>query len=838
MEDDFADFMTKLSDNAKVSLQHAGIIAHNQGSVYVGTEHMLLGILAQGSSVGAKILADAGVTLDKAESVLNLTPKSLVIDIGMKGLSEAARLTLKMSWEIAKEFDQDFLGTEHMVYSMLKQKNARATVILRDMDVDVKDVSDRLEDYFGREVSTLHEAIETSRKPQSRRERGILYAFGIDMTEKAREGKLDAVIGRDTQIERMVTILNRRTKNNPVLIGEPGVGKTAIVEGLAQRIVHEDVPEYLLGKRIFQLDLSAMIAGTKFRGEFEERLTKVVAQLEQENDIIVFIDELHLLMGAGAAEGSLDAANMLKPTLARGQIRMIGATTVDEYRKYIEKDAAFERRLQSILVPEPSVNDTLSIMKGLRKYYEKHHNVSISDEIVERTVFLADRYVSERYMPDKAIDVLDEAASLVRVKSGRRPSKVRDYTSQLTELEKKCDEAVADEEYEKAALYKTRISHLSDLVEKAKKEAAKRSLLPLTDNAVAQAVSNISGVPVSKLRQSEISILRNLEKHLGKYIIGQEEAVTRVAQAVRRSRSGVASSKRPIGSFVFMGPTGVGKTELARVLAREVFGSDDALIKIDMSEFREGHSASKLLGAPAGYIGYDDGGNLTDRVRRRPYSVVLFDEIEKAHTDIFNMLLQLLEDGVITDGQGRTVSFRNTIIILTSNLGSDKMVKESSLGFYAKSRNEDKMLDDEHQKNDRAARDALKKFMRPELLNRFDAFVTFRALTRKEIGKIFNNLIKELRERLSRKGIGLRIETSAKRHLIDRGFDDTNGARPLRRTIQEELEHVIADKLLAGEVGPGDMIVARSLNKQIVVSIESSETLHAESDERAVMSTR
>lgn len=823
MQDDFADFITRLSDNARTSLHHAGIIAHSQGSAYIGTEHMLLGVLAQSSSVGAKLLADAGVTLDRAEGALNLTPRTLIVDTGAKGLSETARLTLKMSWEIAKEFNQEYLGTEHIVYSILKQKNARATVILRDMDVDVDDVSDQLEDYFGREISGLHTAAEETQARRRQHDSGALGAYGTDLTARARAGKLDAVIGRDRQIERMVTILNRRTKNNPVLIGEPGVGKTAIVEGLAQRIVHDDVPDYLLDKRIIQLDISAMIAGTKFRGEFEERLTKVISELKQQKNVIAFIDELHLLIGAGAAEGSLDAANMLKPALARGELRMIGATTTDEYRKHIEKDAAFERRLQSIMVPEPSLSDSLTILRGLKKYYETYHNVAISDEVIERTVFLADRYISERFMPDKAIDVLDEAASLVRVRSGRKPSKLRDYTKQLSELEDKMDDAVAAADYERAALYKTRISRLTESLKDVREAMAKRTPITLKEDDVAKAVSVIAGVPVTKLRRSEATVLRSLEKHLGKYIIGQEEAVAQVARAVRRSRSGVASSKRPIGSFVFMGPTGVGKTELARVLAREVFGSDDALIKIDMSEFGERHTASRLLGAPAGYVGYGDGGNLTDQVRRRPYSVVLFDEIEKAHPSIFNVLLQLLEDGVMTDGEGRTVSFRNTIVILTSNLGADKMQKEASLGFHARSSSDDKKLDAEHDKNKAAAREALERMMRPELLNRFDSIVTFRALTRREVGKIFNNLVAELRERLVQKGVGLVIHPSAKRWLIDRGYDERNGARPLRRAIQDELEHMIADRLLSGSLSPGDVITAKVANRQLVLDVQKQE---------------
>lgn len=819
MADDFAEFITHLTDNARISLQHAGSIAQGYGSAYIGTEHLLLGVLAQGSSVGAKLLADAGITLDRAEMALNMTPRTLVIDTGAKGLSETAKLTLKMSWEIAQEFHQDYLGTEHILYSILSQKNARATVLLRDMDVNVAELTSELEEFFDRNTSGLHNAATETEMPRRKKDGGALGIFGIDLTARAKRGELDPVIGRDIQIERMVTILSRRTKNNPVLIGEPGVGKTAIVEGLAQRIVHEDVPDYLLDKRIVQLDLTAMIAGTKYRGEFEERLKKVTSELRQQKNTIVFIDELHLLVGAGAAEGALDAANMLKPALARGEMRLIGATTLDEYRKHIEKDAALDRRFQSIVVPEPSLKDTIAILKGLKGHYEAHHGVTMADDIIEQAVYMADRYVPERFMPDKAIDVIDEAASLVRVRSGRKPSKVRDYMKQLKNLNEKMEEAVLAEDYERAALYKTRISQLNEKLNETKEAFEKKTPIALSDDDIAQAIATMTGIPVSRVQRSEAKMLRQLEKHLGKYIIGQREALERVAKAVRRSRSGVASTKRPIGSFVFMGPTGVGKTELAKVLAREVFGSDDALIKIDMSEFGEKHNTSRLLGAPAGYVGYEDGGQLTDKIRRQPYSVVLFDEIEKAHPEVFQLLLQLLEDGTLTDAKGRRVNFSNTIIILTSNLGADKMRKEASLGFYATSRADNKALDDEHEKNTVAAREALERMMRPELINRFDAIVTFRALTKREVGKIFDNLIAELQERIVRKGIHLTVASSAKRLLITKGYDEIYGARPLRRTIQDDLEHLLADGILAGTYEPGDVVTARAVKGKVVLDV-------------------
>lgn len=823
MSDDFAEFVSHLTDNARTSLHHANVIAQGYGSSYIGTEHLLLGVLAQGSSVGAKLLADAGVTLDQAQDALDMPPLgTTIIAIGIKSLSETAKLTLKMSWEIAQEFHQDYLGTEHILYSILSQKNARATVLLRDMNVDIDELTAELEEFFNRQ-NDLYQDAEGGPKTAIKKpvpKKGALDTFGTDLTARAKAGKLDPVIGRDSEQERMITILSRRTKNNPVLIGEPGVGKTAIVEGLAQRIAYEDVPDHLLDKRVVQLDLASMIAGTKYRGEFEERLKKVMTELQEQKNVIVFIDELHLLVGAGAAEGALDAANILKPALARGELHLIGATTLEEYRKHIEKDTALERRLQSIVVAEPKLKDTIAILKGLRGHYEAHHGVTMSDTVLEDAVYMADRYVSERFMPDKAIDVIDEAAALVRVKSGQKPSKLRDYIKQLKNLNEKMDEAVAGENYERAALYKMRISQISARLDETREALEKRSPIALTDDDVAHAIAMMTGIPVKRVQKSEAKLLRNLEKHIGKYIIGQREAVTKVARAIRRSRSGVASNKRPIGSFVFMGPTGVGKTELAKVLAREVFGSEDALIKIDMSEFSERHNTSRLLGAPAGYVGYDDGGQLTDKIKRQPYSVVLFDEIEKAHPEVFHLLLQILEDGSLTDAKGHKVNFSNAIIILTSNIGADKLMKESSLGFHATTLSDKKKLDEVHDENAAATQEALAKLMRPELINRFDATVTFRALTRTEIGKIFDNLINELQDRLVRKGIHLVITPSAKKLLIDKGYDEKYGARPLRRAIQDMVEHPIADGILSSEYEKGTVLTIGARKGEITVNVE------------------
>lgn len=825
MPENFGEFIVRLTDNARTSLQHAESIARGQGSPYIGTEHLLLGVMAQGSSVGAKLLADAGITIERAELALNLSPQSLVITNSSKVLSETAMLTLKMAYEHATELNQEFLGTEHILYSILRQKSARGTVLLRDLHVDVEELVDELESFFDRQSQDSRGAETIAGLSRKRRGNSMLDVHGTDLTERAREGKIDAVVGRDQETRRIITILSRRTKNNPVLIGEPGVGKTAIVEGLARRIVEEDVPTQLLDARIVQLDMASMVAGTKYRGEFEERLKKIIEEIRSDKDIIVFIDELHLLVGAGSAEGAMDAANILKPALARGEIRLIGATTIDEYRKSIENDAALDRRFQSIMVREPSQRDTIAIVKGLREYYEAHHGVTLSDEILELSVQLADRYVTDRFRPDKAIDVIDEAAALARVNAKAPPSKLRTLAREVRSLNDKMEEAVMNQDYERAALYKTHISRLEAQKTQLETEYHEQTALPLDHSHVAQAISAMTGVPVEKVQASELRLLKNLEKRLAKHLVGQEEAVEAVARAIRRSRSGISSANRPIGSFVFMGPTGVGKTELARVLAREVFGRNDALIKIDMSEFSERHTTSRLIGAPAGYIGYENGGKLTDKIRRQPYSVVLFDEIEKAHPDVFHLLLQLLEDGELTDASGRNVDFSNAIIILTSNLGSDQMMRESKLGFSVATKSQHDALDAAHKENAQAARRELESFMRPELINRFDAIVTFKALTRREIRKILDLLLEDVSRRLLVQGVGLSVSSRAKRWIIDRGFDDKHGARPLRRVIENTLEHIIAEQLLEGKIERGDTVSADVKDRQLVIEVTNEAAL-------------
>ncbi|NDC22047.1 ATP-dependent Clp protease ATP-binding subunit [bacterium] len=813
---DFQEFLNHLSNNALQSLKHADALARSFGSAYVGTEHLLLGVLAQEGSIGQKILEDAGLTLDRARVALNLTPQALVINAGAKGLSETAKLTLKMAYDVAQDYAQDFCGTEHIVFSILTQKNARATIMLREMNINVDHLTHELEQMMNRQQYDDIGGVGSANRLGSKKTRKTALDFyGSDITLQAREGKLDPVVGRENQLKRMITILNRRTKNNPVLIGEPGVGKTAIVEGLAQRIVSEDVPDSLLEKRIVMLDLAGMIAGTKYRGEFEERLKKVMSELEKDANTIVFIDELHLIVGAGAAEGAMDAGNILKPSLARGKIQVIGATTTDEYTKHIEKDAALERRFQPIQVPETSPAETVAILKGLRRHYEEYHGVKIGDEVIEDAVTLAKRYINDRYMPDKAIDLIDETAAHLRVDKGKTSPEVRRLQKELKLVNSRIEDAVEAEDYERAAKEKTRASQIKEELKEANINQKHTKRLMVSSDDLADVVARMTGVPVSKVIKSEAKYLLNLEKTLTKHIIGQAEAVEVVSKAIRRNRSGVGTEKRPIGSFIFLGPTGVGKTELARVLAREFFGNEKALVKIDMSEFGEHHNVSRLVGAPAGYVGYDEGGQLTDKIRRQPYSLVLFDEIEKAHPDVFNMLLQMLEDGYLTDAKGRKIDFTNTIVIMTSNVGAQKLQKESSLGFHSKSSTDFDDLSKLHEANKEQVIDELKKLLKPELLNRIDKTVVFRALTKPDIFKIIDLQIDDLKSRIQRKGLGIVLTTSAKNYLLENGYDAKNGVRPLRRIIQETIEDQIANDLLDDNYTKGDIIQVATKNGKL-----------------------
>lgn len=807
MVDEFSEIMNHLSENARFALQKADYYSKRYNQGYMGTEHLLMGIMAQDTSTGAKILAGEGIDLDQIERAQGKVAVDVpAAPMAMMSLSEATVLTLRMSLNFVRENGLDIVGTEHIVYALLRQPNSRAGVLLSQLDVDLTKVAESIEELIEKqadEAKLEKQKLKAGKRPTFR----WLTKFGTDLTNEAKQGKLDTVIGRDQEIERAITVLCRRTKSNPVLIGEAGVGKTAIVEGLAMRVAKNDVPGALIGKRIFQIDLSSVVAGTKFRGEFEERIKGIIDEAVSDDSVILFIDELHLLAGAGSAEGSMDAANILKPALARNSLKLIGATTLDEYRKNIEKDKALARRFQTVMVNEPSPTVTLRILKGIKKHYEEYHQVTISDEILEEAINLSERYISSRFMPDKVIDVIDEASAIARVSLDKAGASVyKKNKIELGDLQEKIEAAAEKEDYEKAAEYKTRAAQLQEEIKKLEKANKDLDKAPaVTSENLAAAISLKTGIPVSRVRGSEQELLINLEKHLQKEIIGQDDAIKAVSKAIRRGRSGIADLHRPIGSFIFMGPTGVGKTELAKTIAREVFGGDDALIKIDMSEFGEKHNVARLVGAPAGYVGYEDGGKLTEQIRRRPYSVVLFDEIEKAHPEVFNILLQILEDGSLTDGQGTKVKFNNSIIILTSNLGAEDMYRESELGFAAKTKHDAKELAAEHEANEAAAMKALRKLMRPELVNRFDAIVTFNALSEKNVEKIFDNMIEDLKKRLSAKSIGLELTPSAKKHLIEKGYDVKNGARPLRRTIEDEVETLLADNILAGKLDKGDI---------------------------------
>ena len=825
MQDDFTEIMNNLTENARFALQKSDYYAKRYNNGYMSTEHLLLGILSQDTSTGARFLADEDVNLESVEKTINHTAVEVPgSQMAMMSLSEAAVLTLRMAANFTKEQGIKLIGTEHILYALLRQPNSRASLILQGLKVDLNSLTNTIEEYTEKQAE---DAKIDQKKAGFTRKAPLkwLTKYGQDLTEMAKQGKLDTVIGRDQEIERTITVLCRRTKSNPVLIGEAGVGKTAIVEGLATRIAKNEVPGSLIGKKIYQIDLSSVVAGTKFRGEFEERIKGIIDEAAGNKDLILFIDEIHLLSGAGSGEGSLDAANILKPALARGQIRLIGASTMDEYRKTIEKDKALSRRFQTVIVEEPSDTVVLRILKGIKSHYEKHHGVVIPDEIFETAVNMSKRYINDRFMPDKVIDVIDEASAIAKVAADKKGGgEYKKLKIEREDLQKKIEETAEAEDFEKAALYKTRVAKIDEEIEKLEKAGLSDDIAPvLTEENLATAISLKTGIPVSKVHGSEMKMLTDLEKHLDKAIIGQDDAIKAVAKAIRRGRSGIGDPKRPIGSFLFMGPTGVGKTELARVIAREVFGGDNALIKIDMSEFGEKHNVSRLVGAPAGYVGYDDGGKLTEAVRRHPYSVVLFDEIEKAHPEVFNMLLQILEDGVLTDGQGNHIKFNNTIIILTSNLGADEMYDDTEFGFGTKDKKSDKFVEEEYEASKNAAMKALKKSMRPELINRLDAIEVFHALTRKQVEQIFDNMISDLKKRLAVKSFGLKLTKKASDFLIEKGFDPKNGARPLRRAIEDYLESILSEAIISEQIKKGEIAVVDQKGDKLVLEIEKKE---------------
>ena len=781
--------------------EEARMLNHN----YIGTEHILLGLIHEGEGVAAKGLESLGISLEAVRSqVEEIIGQGQQAPSGHIPFTPRAKKVLELSLREALQLGHNYIGTEHILLGLIREGEGVAAQVLVKLGADLSRVRQQviqlLSGYQGKEAVAAGGPAEGQPSTSL-----VLDQFGRNLTQAAREGKLDPVIGREKEIERVMQVLSRRTKNNPVLIGEPGVGKTAVVEGLAQAIVKGDIPETLKDKQLYSLDLGALVAGSRYRGDFEERLKKVLKEIRTRGDIILFIDEIHTLVGAGAAEGAIDAASILKPMLARGELQTIGATTLDEYRKHLEKDAALERRFQPIQVSEPTVAHTIEILKGLRDRYESHHKVSISDGALVSAATLADRYVSDRHLPDKAIDLIDEAGSRLRIRRMTVPPEIREFDDKIAAARKEKESAIDGQDFEKAASLRDKEKNL--ITEKAEREKNWKAgdldvVAEVDEELIAEVLSTATGIPVFKLTEAETARLLRMEDELHKRVIGQEQAIRALSQAIRRTRAGLKDPKRPGGSFIFAGPSGVGKTELSRTLAQFLFGDADALIQLDMSEYSEKHTASRLFGAPPGYVGYDEGGQLTEKVRRRPFSVVLFDEIEKAHPDIFNSLLQVLEDGRLTDAQGRVVDFKNTIIIMTTNLGTRDISKALSLGFA-------NVADAQgsYERMKAKVGDELKTHFRPEFLNRIDDIVVFHQLTEAEIVQIVDLMIAQLDERLRAKDMGIELTVSAKALLAKRGYDPVLGARPLRRTIQRELEDVLSEKMLFGDLKAGEIIL-------------------------------
>ena len=814
--------MQRFTDDAQRVLSLAQEAALELGHDYVGTEHVLIGLTKVKNGVAAKALEELGlVTEDIFEAVEEHVGRGNKKATSIY-MTPRVKHVLELAIQVANHMNHNYVGTEHILLGLLSDGSGVAVAILRAMNIRSNDVVEAIRSILGSNKGSNNGGQEGI---NSNNDLGELSDFATDLNESAKQGKIDPVIGRDTEIQRVIQILSRRTKNNPVLIGEPGVGKTAIAEGLAQRIVTGNVPEILRNKRIISLSIGSMLAGAKYRGEFEERLKKAIDEVQQHDDMIIFIDEIHTLVGAGATEGAMDAANILKPALARGEFQVIGATTLDEYKKHIEKDAALERRFQPVQVGEPNEEDALEILKGLRDRYEAFHKAKITDEALKAAVSLSNRYITDRFLPDKAIDVVDEAASKVRMKVFSAAPDVKALEDRLNTVKKEKEAAVTSQDFEKAAKLRDEEKSLSKEIDDKKSVAKEKSdqKLIVTEEDIATVVAQWTGIPVAKIAEEESETLLHLEEELHKRVVGQDEAVTAVAKAVRRARAGLKDPKRPIGSFLFLGPTGVGKTELARALASSLFGDESAMIRLDMSEYMEKHTVSRLVGAPPGYVGYEEGGQLTDAVRRKPYSVILLDEVEKAHADFFNILLQVLDDGRLTDSQGRTVDFRNTVIIMTSNLGAKALHKNSpELGFLAAKKadsnvDENKGIDFKEAK--KSVMDAVKRHFRPEFLNRIDEMIVFHPLTEEDLKEIVTILMSDVTKRLEERDLHLEITTEAMKLLVKEGSDFTMGARPLKRAIQRLIEDPVSDLILKGDAKEGKIIKADAKDNDLVVSI-------------------
>ncbi|NLY91930.1 MAG: ATP-dependent Clp protease ATP-binding subunit [Firmicutes bacterium] len=793
----------RFTERARRVVLHAQKEAARLRHNVIGTEHLLLGLVKESDSVAAKALESLGVDLGKVrtevEKIIGVGDELI---FGEVPFTPRAKRVLELAWDESRQLGHNYVGTEHILLGLIREGEGVAAQVLKNLGVDLETARKQIFSLLGGNVGAGF-----APKGGGPSKTQTLNQFGRDLTEYAKLGKLDPVIGREKEIERVIQVLSRRTKNNPVLIGEPGVGKTAIVEGLAQQIVAGDVPEILKNKRVITLDMGAMVVGSKYRGEFEERMKKVLEEIRNAGDVILFIDELHTLIGAGAAEGAIDAANILKPALARGELQCVGATTLDEYRKHVEKDAALERRFQPILVGEPNREETELILKGLRDRYEAHHRVKITDEAIKAAVDLSDRFISDRFLPDKAIDLIDEASSKVRLKTTITPPNLKDLEDRIEQVQKEKEAAIRNEEFEKAANLRDEEQKLRAQLEADQNDWKNRQSRwepTVTEEEIAEIVASWTGIPVTKLQEGEGERLLRLEEVLHQRVIGQNEAIDSVARAVRRARAGLKDPKRPVGSFIFLGPTGVGKTELARALAEALFGDENALIRLDMSEYMERHTVSRLVGAPPGYVGYDEGGQLTEKIRRKPYSVILLDEIEKAHPEVFNILLQVLEDGRLTDAQGRTVDFKNTVLIMTSNVGANLIERSGPIGFKVQTEEADETVDYERMKE--RVLDELKRTFRPEFLNRIDDIIVFHPLKKEELEAIIELMLKNLRVQLTEQGYQLEITAEAKELIYREGYDPVFGARPLRRAIQRLVENPLADEILRGTFKSGDLI--------------------------------
>ena len=810
----------KFTARAEKALEYAQEIAMELGHNYIGTEHLLYGLVEEGTGVASKVLQNQGLTSEKVkqsiEEIVGVGDE--IEDANQISFTPRSKRVIENAFLEARRLGTEYIGTEHLLIGIMKEGDCVATRIMLEEDVNPQGLYNEL-------VKVLNEEGEEGNESNSSSSKGsynstpTLNQYGTDLTKQAKEGKLDPVIGRKEEIQRVIQILSRRTKNNPCLIGEPGVGKTAVAEGLAEKIVAGDVPEILKNKRVVSLDMASMIAGAKYRGDFEERIKKALKEVKKAGDVIIFIDEIHTIVGAGSAEGAVDAANILKPLLARGEIQLIGATTLKEYRKYIEKDAALERRFSPVTVNEPTEEEATQILFGLRDKYEAHHNVKITDEAIKAAVELSSRYINDRYLPDKAIDLIDEAASKVRMSSYTEPDSFKELKDKIEKLDKEKEEAIRVQDFEKAAKIRDKENAKKKELEDAKKEwetKSSKNVSTLKEEDIANVISSWTGIPVAKVSQSENDKLKNLEENLHKRVIGQDEAVSAVAKAIKRSRMGLKDPNKPIGSFLFLGPTGVGKTELSKALAENLFGSEDALIRIDMSEYMEPHSVAKLIGSPPGYVGYDEAGQLTEKVRRKPYSVILFDEIEKAHPDVMNMLLQVLDDGRLTDSQGRTVNFKNTVIIMTSNVGAKLITDKKTLGFTESKSGDDKESEEKEYKDiKKEVMAELKKEFKPEFLNRIDEIIVFHKLEDSQIRKIVDILIDNVGKLLKEQGIKLTIDEKAKDLVAKKGTDKTYGARPLKRAIQTMIEDKIAEAMLDGKIKKEAKVTAK--DDEIVV---------------------